>query len=216
MHQDLFSFREQQIFYRILFNRRDMRHFDPGGSVKPAALRRILQAAHAAPSVGLMQPWRFIHIQDYKIRKKLAKVVAKERKKTARALGKKKEAFLRLKVEGIMESAELLAIIQAPDDGTIFGRLSQRNTMSLLSCACAVENLWLAARAENLGFGWVSIFKPKKVRKILHCPKKAQPLGLLCLGPVKAFYKKPMLEEENWRQGKRLDQIVRINSYAKD
>jgi 5,6-dimethylbenzimidazole synthase len=197
-----FSEQARDALYRVVQARRDMRHFLPGATVDEAVLHRMLEAAHRAPSVGLMQPWRFIRIADTGLRQRIFELVDKERLATAQALPGRDTEFMRLKVEGIRECAELLAVVLAPDDGTVFGRRTMPGEMALCSVACAIQNLWLASRAENLGMGWVSLFDPVELARLLNCPDGAKPLALLCLGPVQKFYARPMLEQENWRQGK--------------
>ncbi len=208
-----FSEDEQALLYRIMRERRDMRHFVPNSHMDEAVLQRILQAAHTAPSVGLMQPWRFIQIKDLKLREKIALHVDKERLKTAEALGERKQEFLRLKLEGIRECATLLAVVQAPDDGTVLGRRTLPQEMALCSTACAIQNLWLAARVENMGMGWVSLFEQAFLATLLGCPAGAKPIALLCIGPVKSFYPRPMLEQEGWRQGKPLTSMLFEDSW---
>jgi 5,6-dimethylbenzimidazole synthase len=197
----------REALYRVIAARRDMRHFVPG-VVEPAVLRRLLQAAHQGPSVGLMQPWRFIRIADPTLREDIATLVEAERRATAQALGERGADFLRLKVEGVRECAELLVAVLAPDDGTVFGRRTLPQEMALCSLACAVENLWLAARVENLGLGWVSLFDPELLTRLLHLPPGARPMALLCLGPVARFYDEPMLQAEGWRQGRPLEEFI--------
>ena len=145
--------------YRVIRERRDMRHFRPE-PLDPALLQRLLQAAHHAPSVGYMQPWRFIRISDAALREQLHALVEQERQRTAAALGQRQEEFMRLKVEGLRECAEVLVV--ALMDGRerhVFGRRTLPE-MDLASVACAIQNMWLAARAEGIGLGWVSIFDP--------------------------------------------------------
>ena len=120
---------------------------------------------------------------------------------------------MRLKVEGIRDCAELIAVVLAPDDGTLFGRRTMPEEMALCSVSCAIENMWLAARAENLGMGWVSFFEPADVAALLHCPDGSKPIALLCLGPVKAFYDKPMLESEGWRARESITSLLAENDY---
>jgi len=193
-----FSSKERETLYRVIHARRDMRHF-AGGTVESAVLQRILEAAHAAPSVGFMQPWRFVRITDPSLREKLAELVETERQHTAETMDARKGEFLKLKVEGIKSCAELIAVALTPDDGTTFGRRTMPEAMALCSAACAIQNMWLAARAENLGMGWVSFFEPADVARLLACPEGAQPIALLCLGPVDAFYDEPMLQQQGWR-----------------
>jgi 5,6-dimethylbenzimidazole synthase len=200
-----FSDTERETIYRVINARRDMRHFLSNTVVDEAVLQRLLQAAHAAPSVGLMQPWRFIRVRDLALRAAIAALVDSERGLTAQELGERDTEFMRLKVEGLRECAELLAVVLAPDDDTVFGRRTMPEEMALCSAACAIQNLWLAARSENLGMGWVSLFDPVKLAQLLSCPTGAKPIALLCLGAVAEFYSRPMLEQLNWRQGKPLE-----------
>lgn len=211
-----FSPEEQATLYRIIQARRDMRHFVAHSSLDAAVLQRLLQAAHQAPSVGLMQPWRFIRILQPELRQQIAALVESERLATAHAMGDRDAEFMRLKVEGIGECAELFAVVLAPDDGTVFGRRTMPQEMALCSAACAIQNLWLAARAENLGMGWVSLFDPQQLADILACPAGAKPIALLCLGPVHEFYARPMLEQLNWRQGKALSSVLMQDSWEGD
>jgi 5,6-dimethylbenzimidazole synthase len=198
----------QALLHDILAARRDCRHFLPGPPLPDEQLERLLGAAHQAPSVGLMQPWRFMRLQGPRWRERLAPLVEAERQATAIALGPRAHEFLRLKVEGLRDCAELLALILAPDDGTVFGRRMLPQEMALCSAGAAVQNLWLAARAENLGLGWVSMFDPEALAGLLRLPSGARPLGLLCLGPVPAFYDRPMLEQEGWRQRRPLQDLL--------
>jgi len=203
-----FSATERETLYSVLYARRDMRHFLPDSKIDVQVLQRLLQAAHSAPSVGLMQPWRFIRVRAAALRQQIATIVENERLATARAMGERDAEFMRLKVEGIRECAELFAVVLAPDDGTVFGRRTMPQEMALCSAACAIQNLWLAARAENLGMGWVSLFDPQLLADILSCPSGAKPIALLCLGPVHEFYPRPMLEQLDWRQGKPLSSVL--------
>lgn len=207
-HALAFNAAEREAVYRAIALRRDMRHFTPSPALPDDQLQRLLQAAHAAPSVGLMQPWRFMRLSAPAWRERLLPIVEAERQRTAAAMGERDAEFLQLKVEGIRDCAELLAVVLAPDDGTVFGRLSQPRQMAWCSAACAVQNLWLAARAENLGLGWVSMYDPGALARALSLPAGAEPMGLLCLGPVPQFYERPMLEETGWRQGRPLEEML--------
>ncbi|WP_349741967.1 5,6-dimethylbenzimidazole synthase [Roseateles cavernae] len=206
--QHRFDEAQRDAIYRVIALRRDTRHFKPGQLLPEDQLQRLLQAMHQAPSVGLMQPWRVLRIRDAVLRAQIITVVEAERQATAAALGERSDEFLRLKVEGLRECAELLAIVLPPDDGTVFGRRSMPREMALCSVGGAVQNLWLAARAENLGLGWVSMFEPRQLAALLRLPEGAQPLGLLCLGPVDGFYEAPMLELEGWRRRRPLDELL--------
>ena len=203
-----YSDAERAALYRVIAERRDMRHFTPGQSVPPATLLRILQAAHQGPSVGLMQPWRFLRLTQTAQRTAVAAIVAREQQATATALGERKAEFLRLKVEGIQDCAELLVCCLMPDrDAHIFGRRTMPY-MDIASVGCALQNLWLAARAEGLGLGWVSIFDPQDLADTLQLPAGAQALALLCIGPVPAFYEQAMLEQERWTSRMPLSDVV--------
>ncbi len=208
-----FSADERDALYKVIEARRDMRHFIPDQQIEDDVLLRILQAGHAAPSVGLMQPWRFIRITDKNQRENIAQLVDEERQQTAAVMHERKAEFLKLKLEGIRECAELIAVVLAPDDGTLLGRRTMPQSMALCSTACAIENMWLASRAENLGLGWVSLFEPKALAELLSCPSGAEPIALLCIGPVESFYKQPMLIESGWREAKDLQQVVFDNHW---
>ncbi len=202
---EYFSEHSRDALYRVIDARRDMRHFLPNITIPADIMQRMLAAAHSSPSVGLMQPWRFIRIADASLRLNIVELVEQERLATAQEMDERNDEFMRLKVEGIRECAELLAVVLAPDDGTVFGRRTMPQEMALCSAACAIQNLWLASRAENLGMGWVSLFAPVQLANLLGCPPGAKPIALLCLGPVYEFYARPMLEQLNWRQGKPLN-----------
>ncbi|WP_312841865.1 5,6-dimethylbenzimidazole synthase [Stutzerimonas nitrititolerans] len=207
MSEHAFSPEERAAVYRAIAERRDMRHF-AGGEVAPELLARLLEAAHQAPSVGLMQPWRFIRITTRDLRERIGTLVEEERQRTAEALGERSSEFMRLKVEGIHECAELLvAALMDGRDAHVFGRRTLPE-MDLASLACAIQNLWLAARAEGLGMGWVSLFEPQALAELLGMPAGARPAAILCLGPVHDFYPAPMLELEGWTQGRPLAELL--------
>lgn len=202
-----FSPAEQAAVYRAIHERRDMRHFS-GGTVPDAQLQRLLQAAHHAPSVGFMQPWRFIRVRAPQSRQQLHDLVDAERLLTADALGERRDDFMQLKVQGVLDAAEVLVVALPPGrDRHVFGRRTMPE-MDLASTACAIQNLWLAARAEGLGMGWVSIFCPRALAELLTMPEGSQPVAILCLGPVVAFYDQPMLQAEKWARRADLAELV--------
>ena len=204
---------EREAVYRAIRERRDMRHFC-GGTVEPQVLQRLLGAAHLAPSVGFMQPWRFIRVTDAGLRIRLQECVEAERLRTADALGERRDTFLRLKVEGLRDAAELIAVALADGrEAHVFGRRTLPQ-MDLASVACAIENLWLAARAEGLGMGWVSMFDPDTVGALLGLPAGAQTVALLSIGPVHDFYDEPMLQRERWTQRAPLASVVFDNGWG--
>ena len=202
-----FSEAERAAVYRAIHERRDMRHFS-GGTVPEDVLLRLLRAAHHAPSVGFMQPWRFIRVKRQDLREGIHALVEQERVRTAEALGERQDDFMKLKVQGVLDAAEVLVIAMPPGrEAHVFGRRTLPE-MDIASAACAIENLWLAARAEGLGMGWVSIFDPKELAQLLHMPDGAHPLGVLCLGPVQAFYAEPMLQQEKWAKRMPLEDML--------
>ncbi|MHC9295497.1 5,6-dimethylbenzimidazole synthase [Mycobacterium sp. LTG2003] len=190
-----------------------MRRFVPDSTVPADVLGRLLQAAHAAPSVGLMQPWRFIRVTDAALRTKIHALVDEERAHTAEALGPRGEEFLALKVEGILDCAELLVVALGEGrERHVFGRRTLPQ-MDLASVSCAIQNMWLAARAEGLGMGWVSIFEPRPLAHLLDMPDDAEPVAILCLGPVPEFPDRPVLEIEHWTVGRPLPEFVSENGW---
>jgi 5,6-dimethylbenzimidazole synthase len=193
--------------YRVIAERRDVRHFVPG-AIDEDLLMRLLAAAHQAPSVGLMQPWRFIRIQSPELREQMYRLVDEERQATGAALGDRNEEFMRLKVEGIRDCGEVLvAALMDHREKHIFGRRTLPE-MDLASVACAIQNMWLAARAEGLGMGWVSLFDPLKLAALLGIPEGGKPVAIICLGHVAGFYPKPMLELEGWAMRGKLADLV--------
>ena len=213
MTDNAFTDTERQAVYRAIAERRDMRHFS-GGTVEPELLRRLLEAAHQAPSVGLMQPWRFIRISDRALRGQLQALVEEERIRTAQALGERSDEFMKLKVEGISDCAEVLVAALMDDrERHIFGRRTLPE-MDMASLSCAIQNLWLASRAEGLGMGWVSLFEPQALADLLQLPAGAKPVAILCLGPVKAFYPAPMLALEGWAHVRPLHELLYENVWG--
>lgn len=214
MTDHAFTAEERRAIYRVINERRDMRRFSPGTTVPEAVLARLLAAAHAAPSVGLMQPWRFLRITDEGLRQKIHALVDEERQQTAVALGTRAAEFLALKVEGILDCAELLVVALGDDrDGHVFGRRTMPH-MDLASVSCAIQNMWLAARAEGLGMGWVSIFDPARLGELLEMPADAEPVAILCVGPVPDFPDRPALEIDEWTFGRPLAEFVSENRWG--
>jgi 5,6-dimethylbenzimidazole synthase len=213
MSEQPFNDEQRAAVYRAIAERRDMRHF-LDTPIEPELLQRLLHAAHHAPSVGLMQPWRFIRITDRELRQRIHAIVDTERRATATALGEREQEFMRLKVEGILECGELLvAALMDRREQHIFGRRTLPQ-MDLASVACAIQNLWLAAYAEGLGMGWVSLFEPEQLKQLLHMPADSEPVAILCLGHVEAFYPAPMLQLQHWAQPAALADYVMENSWS--
>lgn len=200
--------------YRVIAERRDVRHFLPD-PVDPRLLARLLAAAHLAPSVGYMQPWRFVRVTDPALRARIHALVEDERGRTAEALGERGDEFLRLKVEGVRECGELLVVaLMEGRESHVFGRRTLPE-MDLCSVACAIQNLWLAARAEGIGVGWVSLFDPDALARLLAMPEGSRPVAILCVGHVAAFYDRPMLEQVGWAHRVPLEALVYENAWSR-
>ena len=207
-----YSDADRAAIYRAIYERRDMRHFlsDP---IDPEIFTRLLDAAHHAPSVGFMQPWRFVRISSPDLRKAIHTLVEQERILTAKALNEREDEFMKLKVEGILEcGVVLVAALCGQREQYIFGRRTLPE-MDLASLACAIQNMWLAARAEGLGLGWISMFEPEALKNLLNMPEDSQPIAILCLGHVDKFYDKPMLEQEYWNNRKDLNTLLFENTW---
>lgn len=186
---------------RAIRERRDMRHFVPG-TLPEGLLDRLIDAALHAPSVGYMQPWRFVRVTTAATRTALQEIVEAERQATANALPSRRDEFLTLKIEGIRDCAEVLVAALMPErEPHIFGRRTLPE-MDIASVACAIQNMWLLARAEGIGLGWVSFFDPAAVARLLAMPAGARPVAILCIGPVAEFPPTPLLEAAGW--GRRL------------
>lgn len=213
MTEHAYTPEERAALYRAIAERRDMRHFS-GGEVAPELLARLLEAAHQAPSVGLMQPWRFIRVTSPELRQSIHRLVEEERVRTAEALGERSDEFMRLKVEGVLDCAEVLvAALMDGREAHVFGRRTLPN-MDLASLSCAIQNLWLASRAEGLGMGWVSLFDPAALGDLLGLPAGAEAVAVICLGPVREFYPAPMLALEGWRQPRALSELLYENHWG--
>jgi len=212
MNNQTFSEAERDAVYRAIHERRDMRHFvsDP---IAPDVMQRLIDAALHAPSVGFMQPWRMVRITCAQLRAQLQAAVERERLITADVLGERRDAFMKLKVEGLRDCAEVM--VMALMDGRerhVFGRRTLPE-MDLASVACAIQNMWLAARAEGIGMGWVSLFDPQQVAELLAMPSGARPAAILCIGHVERFYDEPMLESEGWARRRPQDECVFENRW---
>ena len=201
--------------YRTIHSRRDIREFVPG-PLAAGVLERLLLAAHAAPSVGYMQPWRLIHVTDSALRASIAGIVETERQRTAAAMPTRNAEFLKLKVEGLKNCAEVVVVaLMNGREHHIFGRRTMPE-MDLASAACAIQNMWLAARAEGVGLGWVSIFEPDALSGLLSMPAGAKPIAILCIGQVESFPERPLLDILGWGQRLALERVVFENRWPAD
>lgn len=210
-------FNDSDIFavYRAIDSRRDIREF-VAGALPEGLLQRLYAAAHAAPSVGFMQPWRLIHVSDPALKASMVEIVNAERLRTAEVLPSRTAEFLRLKVEGLKSCAELVVV--ALMDGCerhVFGKRTLPE-LALASAACAIQNMWLAARAEGIGLGWVSFFEPAALARLFAMPDGARPIAILCIGPVANFPDRPVLETLDWGSRLSLNQVVFENFWPAD
>ncbi len=194
--------------YEAIHSRRDIRQFRPD-TVPDDVLMRILDAAHHAGSVGFMQPWNFILVRDLETRRRVKAVFERENAAAAEHYaGERRRLYDSLKLEGLLDSALNVCVTC---DRTRGGRVLGRNTIvdtDLYSTCCAVQNLWLAARAEGVGVGWVSILDPKLLRELLELPPSVVPVAYLCVGYPLQFRDQPLLEEVGWRDRLSLDEVV--------
>ncbi len=205
-----FSEAERAAVYRAIETRRDVRGEFLPRPVPDAILARLLEAAHHAPSVGLMQPWNFVVLRDLPRRRQIHDIVMRRNAEAAAMFDDERAAaYQRLKLEGIVDAPVNLCITCDRERGgkVVLGRTHQRDT-DLLSTACAVQNLMLAARAEGVGVGWVSIFEPEDLRPILGLPASVVPVAYLCLGYVAELFTRPELEARRWARRLALQDLV--------
>jgi 5,6-dimethylbenzimidazole synthase len=200
--QNSFGQYEKDAVYKVIFSRRDVRAKFLNKKIPGNILARILNAAHHAPSVGFSQPWDFILISDMKIRERIKQSFLEEFQKSVRMLEsdqERKHKYTSLKLEGILESSLNICITYDPGrfGPFVLGRTSISET-GVYSVCCAIQNLWLAARAEGLGMGWVSIISNSKIREILEIPEHVSPVAYLCIGYVSEFEETPDLERSGW------------------
>jgi 5,6-dimethylbenzimidazole synthase len=210
MCQAEFSQEERDALYRVIRARRDVRHFRPD-PVPPPVLARILEAAHLAPSVGFMQPWNFILITSEEVRGQVRRSF-EERNRAELAkvpTAERAELYRGLKLEGILEAPLNLAVTcdRRRDAPFVLGR-GPLPDADLFSTCLAVQNLWLAARAESVGVGWVSILDMEGTASLLGVPEGVRLVAYLCVGYPAEFRARPMLEEVGWKARLRLDGLV--------
>ena len=189
----------QRGLYEAIFRRRDIREFIPD-PVPDEVLARVLVAAHHAASVGFTQPWDFVVVRDLERRREVMRVFEEERRKNAeRFAGQRKKKFLSLKLEGILDAPLNLVVTCEPDrfGPGVLGKVSIAE-VEVYSTCLAVGNLWLAARAEGLGVGWVSIVRNDALRRIFSIPCNIIPVAYLCIGYTESFPERPLLESAEW------------------
>ncbi|MCJ8311547.1 MAG: 5,6-dimethylbenzimidazole synthase [Saccharospirillaceae bacterium] len=188
--------------YKTIFNRRDVRSQFLDKKIEPDKLMRVLQAAHHAPSVGFMQPWDFTIIESYAVKKKIYFAFEQANAEAGKMFdAEKNEKYKQLKLQGILDSPINICVTCDKNKAgpVVLGR-THNLKMDEYSTVCAIQNLWLAARAEGLGMGWVSIIKDQDLQQILNIPDDIIPVAYLCLGYVSDFYQQPELAQKKWRQ----------------
>jgi 5,6-dimethylbenzimidazole synthase len=203
--------------YEVVHRRRDTRAEFTGEEIAPDVLRRVLTAAHAAPSVGLSQPWDFVLVRDESIRRSFRDHVQAERSVFTAGLDQERaEVFSRIKVEGVMESSLGIVVTYDPDRGSpaVLGRHAIADA-GLYSVCLAIQNLWLAATEEGLGVGWVSFYREDVLRRMLDIPTRVRPVAWLCVGPVQSLPDTPDLERHGWRNRLPLDDVLHYDSYGR-
>jgi nicotinate-nucleotide--dimethylbenzimidazole phosphoribosyltransferase len=200
----------------VIDGRRDVRRFRPD-PVDDALLERVLEAAHRAPSVGLSQPWRFVVVRSTETRARVRALAERERARQAPRFGARARAFLDQKVEGVLEAPVGVCVCcVAPPEGTeILGRSTIPAT-DVYSTACAIQNLWLTARAEGLGVGWVSFYRPDELRAVLGIPDAVEPVAWLCVGWPDERPRRPGLERAGWAQRRPLADVIHHERWPGD
>ena len=205
-----FSEQEKRGLYKAIYSRRDVRSHFNSKPINDDILSRILHAAHHAPSVGFSQPWNFILIKDTNTKKKIKESFEKEKNRSSELVEEpKRSKYLSFKLEGILDSPVNLCVTYDPSKfgPFVIGRSSIPEA-GLYSVCCAIQNLWLSARTEGIGLGWVSILSNDTLKKVLDIPEHVVPVAYLCLGHVDDFAKKPDLETAGWLPRLELKDVV--------
>lgn len=201
---------ERDAVYKAIFTRRDVRDQFLPTPVPEEVLQRLLQAAHRAPSVGFMQPWNFITIRSQKVRDRVADAFGRANDEAVRLFPEERQSkYKTLKLEGIRKAPLNICVTCDRNRGgdVVLGKTHNSN-MDLYSTVCAVQNLWLAARAEGIGMGWVSIFRDADLKSILGIPDRIEIVAYLCLGYVDELYEQPELEVKGWNRRLPLDELI--------
>ena len=216
--QDVHTFTDEAraAIYQTIFSRRDVRGQFLPKAVPDEVLSRIITAAHYAPSVGFMQPWNFLVVRSQETKKKVHAAFAEAHAEAAEMFdGEQRAIYKTLKLEGILESPIGICITcDRERTGPVVVGRTHMKTMDLYSSVCAVQNLWLAARAEGLGVGWVSIFNQAALQAALGIPKGITPIAYLCVGYVSHFYAKPELEAAGWLPRLPIEDLVYFDQWG--
>jgi 5,6-dimethylbenzimidazole synthase len=209
-----FSSSKKEGFYSAIYGRRDIRQFKPD-HIPSQKLKKILHAAHHAGSVGFMQPWNFIVIDDHDIKKRIAKNFSEANEEASRHYsGERRDLYSSLKLEGILDAPINICVTcdRERSGPHVLGRNTVLDT-DVFSTCCAVQNLWLAARAEGLGVGWVSILSMEKLKAVLGIPEEIVPVAYLCVGYTDQFLKQPLLEKVGWAKRVPLENLIYHNQW---
>jgi 5,6-dimethylbenzimidazole synthase len=209
-----FSSSKKEGLYSAIYGRRDVRQFKPD-HIPSKTLKTILNAAHHAGSVGFMQPWNFIVIDDHDIKKRIAKNFSEANEEASRHYsGERRDLYSSLKLEGILDAPINICVTcdRERSGPHVLGRNTVLDT-DVFSTCCAVQNLWLAARAEGLGVGWVSILSMEKLKAVLGIPKEIVPVAYLCVGYTDQFLKQPLLEKVGWAKRVPLENLIYHNQW---
>jgi len=205
-----FSDRERDAVYKAIYTRRDVRDQFLPTPIPDDVLRRLLDAAHHAPSVGFMQPWNFITVRQQEDRERVWQAFSRANDEAVAMFPEERQSTYRsLKLEGIRKAPLNICVTcdRTRNGDVILGRTHNAN-MDLYSTVCAVQNLWLAARAEGIGIGWVSIFRDADLRSILEIPDHVEIVAYLCVGYVDQLYSRPELEIKGWNKRMSLDDLI--------
>ncbi len=211
-----YSEEERRAIYRAIGERRDVRSGFVDRALPKDVLERLLASAHRAPSVGFMQPSRFLVVRDPAIRRAVHDIFELARAEAAQQYrGARRELYDSLKLEGILEAPQNLCVVCDADSrrGHGLGRASMPET-AMYSTVCAIQNLWLAARSEGVGVGWVSILDPARLRALLRIPERYVLIAYLCLGYVSHFAAEPELEQLGWEKRATLESVVSYDRFS--
>ncbi|WP_261836985.1 5,6-dimethylbenzimidazole synthase [Vibrio ishigakensis] len=208
---------ERDALYKVIHSRRDVRNDFTQQPIPEDVLQRILLAAHHAPSVGFMQPWDFILVTEEETKAEIKKGYEAARLESAEQFSKDKQGqYKSFKLEGIMEAPLGICVTCDKErNGPIVIGRTIKPEMDVYSTVCAIQNMWLAARAENIGLGWVSIIHDDVLRLTLNIPEELEIIGYLCLGYVTKFKDKPELEDFGWLPRENLDQLIHKEKWSK-
>jgi 5,6-dimethylbenzimidazole synthase len=214
LNERLFIQQEADLLLEIIMNRRDVRgNRFTDQLIEDEKINQILQAAVNAPSVGFSQPWQFVIIKSKEIKEQVKSTFNIENEKASKLFkDEKQHEYNRLKLEGIFEAPLNIAIFYAGSDKPVLGQTSMAE-VGMYSVVCAIQNMWLMARALNIGMGWVSIIDPEKVKQILKAPEGNKLIGYFCLGYTNGFLQQPELELLKWENRKKISELIFNETY---